>query len=116
MLKKMTDVLALLRRVEEGTMHDAIAELKRTPNGAFIAYTQHGMTPIYLGTPEEEAFHTALEYEQHLTKEYEHTLFARQIELLAVVWKKQLRDALLKHPARYVDARFDGQIIVKSKS
>ena len=44
------------------------------------------------------------------------TLFERQLDLLTTLWKKNLRDALRKNPARYVDARYDGQIVVKTKS
>jgi cell division septal protein FtsQ len=116
-LKQMTDLVTTLQTADDGAMHNAIGELKRTPTGAFILYTSETMTPIYLGAPEEDAFHTALETEQGLTNEKsDKTLFERQLALLSALWKKQLRDELRKHPARYIDARYDGQIIVKTKT
>lgn len=115
-LKQMTDLITLLQSIEDSAMRGAIGELKRTENGSFILYMDETMIPIYLGSPSEFAFQTALETEQGLAKgKSDKTLFERQIELLASMWKKRLRDELRKSPVRYIDARYDGQIIVKTK-
>ena len=116
-IRQMTDLITALETAHDGAMKGAIGELKRTEHGTFVLTTNETLTPIYLGSPKENAFHTALENEQGLTKEKQDmTLFERQLDLLTTLWKKNLRDALRKNPARYVDARYDGQIVVKTKS
>jgi len=117
LLREMTDLVTAVQTAEDGAMQGAIAELKRTTTGAYILYTSEAMTPIYLGFPKEAAFQTALENETGLTHEQnDKSLFERQLNLLSALWKKHLHEALRKHPARYIDARFDGQIVVKTKS
>lgn len=116
-IREMTDLLTSIQTAEDNAMQGAIAELKRTSSGAYILYTSETMTPIYLGFPKETAFHTALENEKGLTNEQkDKTLFERQIGLLSVLWKKHLRDDLRRNRAHHVDARYDGQIVVKTKS
>lgn len=116
-IREMTDLLTSLQAAEDGAMQGAVAELKRTSAGAYILYTSETMTPIYLGAPKDDAFHTVIETEQGLAPEHSDApFFRRQLALLSAIWKKQLRDELRQQPARYVDVRFDGQIIVKTKS
>lgn len=116
-IKQMTDLVTSLEAAHDKAMDGAIGELKRNQDGSFTLITNETLTPIYLGSPKENAFHTALENEQGLTKEKQDmTLFERQLDLLSAIWKTHLRDDLRKRPARYVDARYDGQILIKTKS
>lgn len=104
-----------LQTLGDSSMHGDIGELKRTPSGAFVMYTNETMTPIFLGAMTDENFIPTLEAEHIIKEKNDKPLFERQLELLASLWKKRLKQELRTSHALYVDARFDGQIIVKRK-
>ncbi len=115
-LPMFTWLVNRLQTMNDSAMHGDIGELKRTPSGAFVMYTNETSTPIFLGAMNDENFVPTLEAE-HIAKpkQNEKPLFERQLELLASIWKKRLKQELRTSHAMYVDARFDGQIIVKRK-
>lgn len=114
---QMAKMIQMIRTTNDAALHDAIGELRRTSTGAFVIYTAATTTPIFIGAPQDERFQTTLEVEAnklHGTEQKE-SLFASQIKLLASLWKDKLKDQLWKNGAIYIDARFDGEIIVKKR-
>lgn len=114
---QMAKIVQMIRTIDNGAMHDAIGELRRTTTGAFVIYTAATTTPIFIGSPQDERFRTSLEVEALKIRgaEGKESLFASQIRLLATIWEKKLKEELWKNGAFYVDARFDGEIIVKKR-
>jgi hypothetical protein len=114
----MAKMVQMIRSINDGAMKDAIGELRRTPTGAFVIYTTATSTPIFIGSPQDEKFQTTLEADADKTHgaEKKESLFVSQIKLLAGMWQKTLKDELSKREALYVDARFDGEIILKKHS
>jgi hypothetical protein len=115
---QMAKIVQMIRAANDGAMKDAIGELRRTSTWDFVIYTAATTTPIFIGSPRDEKFETTLEADAAkvngtLIKE---SLFNRQIRLLASMWQKQLKEELWKNHALFVDARFDGEIIVKKHS
>ena len=110
-----TWLVCKLQTLGDSAMRGDIRELKRTPSGAFVMYTNETMTPIFLGAMTDENFIPTLEAEHTAGKKNDKPLFERQLELLARLWKKRLKQELRTSHALYIDARFDGQIIVKRK-
>jgi hypothetical protein len=108
----MAKLVTTMQSLDSGELHSAIGELRRTPTGDYEIMTAETQTPIFIGSPFETAFRTALESQRDSAK-IERPLFDRQLELLAKLWKKKLQGDLRKGGVLYVDARFSGQIIVK---
>lgn len=114
---QMAKMIIMIRQAGDGAMHDAVGELRRTTTGAFVIYTAATMTPIFIGTPQDERFQTSLEVERKKvqgTGEPE-SLFESQIKLLASAWKNKIKEELFHNGALYIDARFGGEIILKRR-
>ena len=113
----MAKMVQMIRSIADGALKDAIGELRRTSTGAFVIYTSATSTPIFIGMPQDERFQTTLEADANALHgaEQKESLFVSQIKLLASMWQKNLKDELLKKEALYVDARFDGEIIMKKR-
>jgi cell division septal protein FtsQ len=112
----MSKLVMLIASLDSGALKDAIGELHQTPTGAYVIYTSQTETPMFLGSPFDREFHTALEDQlASASPKNETSLFYRQLNLLATVWKAKLRSEILAGHALYVDARFNGQIILKHK-
>jgi cell division septal protein FtsQ len=115
---QMAKIVQIIRAANDGAMKDAIGELRRTSTWDFVIYTAATTTPIFIGSPRDERFETTLEADANKAKgnEIKESLFNRQIRLLATIWQKQLKEELWKNNALFVDARFDGEIILKKRS
>jgi cell division septal protein FtsQ len=114
--RAMANMVAMIAAMDSGALKNAIGELRRTPTGAYVIYTSETVTPIFLGSPFDREFHTALEEQRDsIAPKNETSLFYRQLQLLAHVWKAQLQNELRAGHALYIDARFSGQIILKHK-
>jgi cell division septal protein FtsQ len=114
----MAKMVQMIRGVNNGALKNAVGELRRTPTSDFVIYSSATNTPIFIGSPRDERFETTLELDADkahgiVAKE---SLFVTQIHLLASMWEKQLKDELLKREALYVDARFNGEIVVKKRT
>jgi cell division septal protein FtsQ len=108
-----------INQLEEGALKGAIGELKRTPTGSFVIYTTETMTPIFIGSPSDIAFTTAIENERRSkdgAPEAEESHFDKQLHLLAIAWKQKLHQTLRANPALYVDARYAGQIVLRKRA
>ncbi len=112
----MADMVTMIERLDSGALAHSIGELHRTPTGDYVIYTSATQTPIFIGSPFEHAFRTALEEQAGTVPNYSEPLFDRQLELLARAWKPSLAHEILAGKVLYVDARFNGQIILKQKS
>jgi|GEM_PF-2086585 len=117
----MAKMVAMIAALDSGVLASAIGELHRTPTGDYVIYTSTTQTPIFIGSPFEHAFRTALEEQAANDRSgtaamSAEPLFHRQLELLARAWKSSLQQELLTGRGLYVDARFNGQIILKQKS
>jgi hypothetical protein len=112
----MAKMVTMIAALDSGALQNSIGELHRTPTGDYVIYTSATQTPIFIGSPFEHAFRTALEEQAGTVPKYSEPLFDRQLELLARAWKPNLQRELLAGHALYVDARFCGQIILKQKS
>lgn len=114
---QMAKMIQMIRGAGNGALHDAVGELRRTSTGAFVIYTAATLTPIFIGTPQDERFQTSLEAEGKKVKgtEEKESLFASQVKLLAAMWKSKLKEDLYRNNALYIDARFDGEIILKRR-
>jgi cell division septal protein FtsQ len=112
---QMAKIVEMIRDMNEGAMKDAIGELRRTSTWDFVIYTAATTTPIFIGSPRDERFETTLEADANKAKgnQKKESLFSQQIRLLAAMWQKQLKEELWKNRALFVDARFDGEIILK---
>jgi cell division septal protein FtsQ len=113
--RSMTKLVLWIQSLDSGALTGAIGELHRTPTGGFVLYTLETQTPIFLGSQRDAAFMTSTEASLVSAKHEAPavSLFMRQVELLAKVWRKSLSHDLELHPPLYVDARFDGEIILK---
>ncbi len=112
----MAKLVSYIASLDSGALKAAIGELHRTPTGAYVIYTSETETPIFLGSPFDREFHTALEEQRDSTPARNTiSLFYRQLNLLAKVWKSKLQSDLRTGHPLYVDARFSGQIILKHK-
>jgi len=111
-------LVAMIAALDSGALRTAIGELRRTPTGAYVIYTAETQTPIFIGSPFDTRFQTALEEQQlHAggAPKNEVPLFNQQLHLLAKVWKAKLKNDLRAGNALYVDARFSGQVILKRR-
>ncbi|MEI8134257.1 MAG: FtsQ-type POTRA domain-containing protein [bacterium] len=115
---QMAKIVQMIRTTNDGALKNAIGELRRTPTWDFVIYTAATNTPIFIGSPRDEKFETTLEADASKArgKEEHESLFTTQIKLLAQMWHSHLREDLWKNHASFVDARFDGQIVVKRRS
>jgi hypothetical protein len=115
---QMAKIVQMIRGMNDGAMKDAIGELRRTSTWDLVIYTAATTTPIFIGSPRDERFETTLEADANKAKgnEIKESLFNQQIRLLATMWQKQLKEELWKNHALFVDARFNGEIIVKKHS
>jgi cell division septal protein FtsQ len=112
----MSKLVAMIAAMDSSAMKNSIGELRRTPTGAYVLYTSEIVTPIFLGSPFDREFHTALEEQRDsITPKNEIPLFYRQLQLLAIVWRSKLQSEVRAGHALYIDARFSGQIILKHK-
>jgi hypothetical protein len=111
---EMTKLVLKIEQLEQGSMHDAIGELKRTPTGGYLLYTLSTQTPIFLGSPDDQPFALVTEKQPSANAQAARmSQFDRQLLLLAKAWKRSLQHDIEAHPPLYVDARFQGEIIVK---
>ncbi|MDP4200345.1 MAG: FtsQ-type POTRA domain-containing protein [Bacteroidota bacterium] len=113
----MAHLVATIAALDSGALGKSIGELRRTPAGSYVIYTTETQTPIFIGSPFDAPFTTALEEERGssvrpTTDHY----FMGQLGLLAKVWKAKLETSLRAGDALYVDARFQGQIILKRRT
>ncbi len=114
--RAMATMVATIAAMDSGALKNSIGELRRTPTGAYVLYTSETVTPIFLGSPFDREFRTALEEQRDsIAPKNEPSLFYRQLQLLAVVWKSKLQNEIRAGHALYIDARFSGQIILKHK-
>jgi hypothetical protein len=113
--RSMTKMVLWIQSLDSGALTGAIGELHRTQTGGYVLYTLETQTPIFLGSQRDAAFMTSTEASLASTKHDAEpsSLFVRQVELLAKVWRRSLSHDLELHPPLYVDARFDGEIILK---
>jgi cell division septal protein FtsQ len=115
-LKEMAVLVEKLSVLADSAMYGDIGELKKTPTGAYVIYTNETLTPIFLGAVNDESFETTLDRERLASEEHDTTPhFDKQLTLLAKLWKKQLKNEMRQVRATYIDARYNGQIIVKRK-
>jgi cell division septal protein FtsQ len=114
--RAMSRMVANIALLDSGAMRNAIGELRRTPTGDFVIYTTETQTPIFIGSPFEHEFRTAIEEQTATAPKNTEPLFTRQLALLASVWKSKLETELRHGGALYIDARFSGQIILKHKT
>jgi cell division septal protein FtsQ len=114
---QMAKMVQMIRTTNDGALKDAIGELRRTTTGDFVIYTAATLTPIFIGSPGDERFQTTLEADavKASGNDKRESLFSHQVELLASFWQKKLKEDLAKNPALYIDARFDGEIILKKR-
>jgi hypothetical protein len=114
--RAMSKLVASIAMLDSGAMKSSIGELRRTPTGDYVIYTTETQTPIFIGSPFEHEFRTALEEQTSTAPKNSEPLFSRQLGLLARVWKTKLEAELRQGGALYIDARFGGQIILKHKT
>ncbi|HYM20085.1 MAG TPA: FtsQ-type POTRA domain-containing protein [Candidatus Kapabacteria bacterium] len=114
---EMSRIVREIETTGDSSLREVIGELKRTPTGAYVIYTAYSMTPIFIGSPRDVRFTTTLERETDpaLNKAENERLFDHQLNLLAALWKQKLRTELWSHNTLYVDARFNGQVIVRHR-
>ncbi len=112
----MAQLVTLIGALDSARLANAIGELHRTPTGDYVIYTSATQTPIFIGSPFAHAFRTSLEEQAGTAPQYSEPLFNRQLELLARAWKDGLQQSILMGRVLYVDARFNGQIVLKQKS
>ena len=115
---QMAKMVQMIRATSDGAMKDAVGELRRTTTGDFVIYTAATQTPIFIGSPNDERFQTTLEADAMKLSgsDKKETLFSHQIGLLASFWQKKLKEDLWRNSALYIDARFDGEVILKKRS
>ena len=109
----MAKLVTWIGGLDSGALAASIGELHRTPTGDFVIYTSATQTPLFIGSPFAHAFHTSLEEQTGTLPAYTEPLFDRQLELLARAWKAGLEQRVLIGRVLYVDARFNGQIVLK---
>jgi hypothetical protein len=113
----MARLVAMIGAMDSGALRTEIGELCRTPTGAYVIYTAETQTPIFIGSPFDARFQTAVEEQQSRASTAKETgpLFNEQLRLLAKMWRTKLKNDLRAGNALYVDARFQGQIILKHR-
>lgn len=109
----MAQMVTWIGSLDSGALAASIGELHRTPTGDYVIYTSVTQTPLFIGSPFARAFHTSLEEQTGMLPTYLEPLFDRQLELLARAWKGGLQQRILTSHVLYVDARFNGQIVLK---
>ncbi len=112
---EMAHIVRQIMSTGDSSLHEAIGELRRTPTGAYIIYTSFSQTPIFIGSPSDVRFTTSLEREGSQQTNTAEKLFDHQLQLLASLWKQKLRPEVWNRTALYIDARFNGQVIVRHK-
>lgn len=114
---EMSHIVREIVTMGDSSLREAVGELRRTPTGAYVIYTSVSGTPIFIGSPSDVRFTTTLERETdpNVVKAENDRLFDHQLHLLAALWKQKLRAEIWSRTALYVDARFNGQIIVRHK-
>ncbi len=115
--KAMARLIAMMAAIDSGALRSAIGELRRTQAGAFVIYTSETQTPIFIGSPFDAPFRTAMEAQLGggLAPAQTESLFLRQLRLLAKVWNARLKNELRAGGVAYVDARFSGQVVLKRR-
>lgn len=115
---EMSHIVHEIVTMGDSSLREAVGELRRTPTGAYVLYTSVSGTPIFIGSPTDVRFTTTLEREidPSAQKAANEKLFDHQLHLLASLWKQKLRTEIWSHNTMYVDARFNGQIIVRHRS
>lgn len=115
--RAMTRMVLHIQSLDSGALQDAIGELHRTPTGGYLLYTLDTRTPIFLGSQSDRPFVTSTEATLASTKNAvpKASLFDRQLHLLAIAWRGSLKHDIEAHPPLYVDARYEGEIILKKK-
>lgn len=113
----MAKMVQMIGTTGDGAMKGTIGELRRTTTGDFVIYTAATLTPIFIGSPGDERFQTTLEADalKASGNDKRESVFSHQVGLLASFWQKKLKEDLAKNPALYIDARFDGEIILKKR-
>ena len=113
----MARLVSTINAIDSGVLRTAIGELRRTPTGAFVIYTAETQTPIFIGSPFDAPFRTAMEAQLGAGSAPAQTesLFMRQLRLLAKVWDAKLKNELRSGGVSYVDARFSGQVVLKRR-
>jgi cell division septal protein FtsQ len=115
--RAMSQLVLQIESIENGALAKAVGELRRSPTGAYVIYTSETQTPIFIGSPFDVPFQTALEAERANTKPMKSgEYFMTQIALLAKAWRAHLENNLRSGSALYVDARFHGQIVVRHRN
>jgi hypothetical protein len=114
---EMSHIVHEIVTMGDSSLREAVGELRRTPTGAYVLYTSVAGTPIFIGSPSDVRFTTTLEREidPNQQKAENDRLFDHQLHLLASLWKQKLRTEIWSRNTLYVDARFNGQIIVRHK-
>jgi hypothetical protein len=113
----MARLVIMMQSLDSGALRTAIGELHRTPTGDYVAFSSETQTPIFIGSPFETEFRTALEMQRDGGVAKTATpLFDRQLDLLAKLWRSKLQNELRTGSVLYVDARFGGQIVLKHKT
>ncbi|MBS1904482.1 MAG: FtsQ-type POTRA domain-containing protein [Bacteroidetes bacterium] len=114
---EMSHIVRQIVTMGDSSLREALGELRRTPTGAYVMYTSVASTPIFIGSPSDVRFTTTLERETDPSaqKAENERLFDHQLHLLATLWKQKLRAEIWSRSTLYVDARFNGQIIVRHK-
>jgi hypothetical protein len=114
----MSRLVMKLTELDSGTLIRSADELKKTSTGAYVLYMSGTHTPIFIGSPKDEPFIAALDKERDpegVQQKREEPLFDKQLRVLSGMWKQNILPTLRKGGVLYVDARFDGQVIVKGK-
>jgi cell division septal protein FtsQ len=114
----MSRLVMKLSELDSGALIRGADELKKTPTGAYVLYMSGTHTPIFIGSPKDEPFIAALDKERDpegVQQKKEEPLFDKQLRLLSGMWKQSILPVIRKGGVLYVDARFDGQVIVKGK-
>ncbi len=112
----MARLVTMIGALDSGALRGSIGELHRTPTGDYVIYTSETQTPLFIGSPFAQAFHTSLEEQIGTLPAYPEPLFNRQLQLLAHAWKTGLKERVLAGGVLYVDARFSGQLVLKQAS
>ena len=113
----MARLVTMMQSLDSGALRASIGELHRTPTGDYVAFSSETQTPIFIGSPFETEFRTALEMQREGgVAKAAMPLFDRQLDLLAKLWRSKLQNELRLGNVLYVDARFGGQIVLKHKT
>lgn len=113
--RAMAKMVTYIASLDSGALKNAIGEFHRTPTGAFVLYTSETLTPIFLGSPFDQEFHRVIDDQNKQTSVGIEPLFYRQLDLLAHLWNARMRSEVQSGHALYLDARFNGEIILKQR-